>query len=119
MSNIVEFNKSYQIPADELFLLCVTTVEGFKMGKVSSTDPVMGKIKGICCKGWTSIRYGVEIEIIPSSQGACTLKLETYPLTGLGKRAKFGGGNVAEAGSKEFMEELQPRLDRFKIKYGS
>jgi hypothetical protein len=117
MSNTIDFKKKFQFPSDEIFLLCGTAVEGLKKGRIISTDPVMGKIKGVFGGSWKSTGCGVEIEVIPHSQEDCTLTLTVYPLGGNGKKATFGGKNLAENGLKEFIEELETRVKRFETKY--
>lgn len=119
MSNTINFEKAFQIPSDEFFLLCGTAIEGLKKGKITSADPVMGEIEGVFGGSlWNGGGSGIRIEIIPSSQEDCILVLEVYPLNGYGKKTPFGLGKNPQKGFSEFMEELDIRVKRFQVKYG-
>jgi hypothetical protein len=120
-NNTVSFSQVYEIPADDMFVLCGTAIEGLKRGKVLSDDSVKGTLKGTI-GGYVLVLHGgsgIEIEIVPNAQEECTLNLEVYPLNAFGGRAPLGGKKSAENDLEEFMGELELRLKRHKTKYGS
>lgn len=115
-SNTVDLTKQFNIPADELYLLCGTAIQELK-GKLSSTDPAMGKMKGTIGRNFLNAVCGIEVEVVPESPENCTLKLLVYPLNGYGFKLPFGGKGIAEKWLNDFVGELETRVKRFEIKY--
>lgn len=122
-AKIIHFNKQYEVPADELFLLCGTAIENLKKGRVLSTDPVMGRLEAQF-GGTNNLLavnaggHGINIEVIPDSSEASTLTVESYALNGYGRKIPFGGQKVAQLGLDLFIKEVETRIQRTKIKYG-